>query len=126
MTTVIQFPERDTSPLTERVSSEVRALMGRYAVSQARLAQWMGLHQTALSKRLRGETEWKLAEVAMIADAFGVHPAALMGGYATDPRPAGPDGGLPILSGRRDSNSQHSAWDSVASVVQLVPFGVAA
>lgn len=74
--------------------------MGRHAVSQARLAEWLGLHQTALSKRLRGETEWKVAEIDRIAQAFAVHPAALMGGYADTPNPDG-DGGVPIVTTRR-------------------------
>jgi hypothetical protein len=112
MTTVIQFPGRDATPLTATVSGEVRALMGRHGVSQARLGQWLGLHQTALSKRLRGETEWKVSEIDSIAQAFAVHPAALMGGYATDPRPGGPDGGLPILLPRLDSNQQPSDFTS--------------
>lgn len=111
MTTVINFPERsDNRPLTERVSSEVRALLGRHAVSQTMLATWLGITQPAISARLRGATEWKVAEIDRISYGFGVHPAALMGGYATSPRPDGPDGdSLPILQlPWYDSNVQPS------------------
>ena len=108
MTTVIQFPEsRGNGPLTEVVSGEVRALMGRYGVNQTQLADWLGVNQTAVSARLRGVTEWKVAEIDRIAEGFAVHPAELMGGYATGPHPS-PDGGLPILRARRDSNPKPS------------------
>lgn len=96
MTTVIQFPEPTSGvPLTEQVSREVGALLGRYRVSQTALGEWLGLSQAGVSARLRGTTEWKVREIERIAEGFNVHPAALMGGYATGP---GPDGGaqLPI------------------------------
>jgi len=113
MSTVIQFPSSDDDrPLTERVSAEVRSLMGRHQVSQERLAQWLGLNQTAISARLRGVTEWKVKEIERIAEGFDVHPAALMGGYVDDPRPAGPDGGIPILWAPGGSNPEPAAWVS--------------
>lgn len=108
--TVISFPEHETLNLDQRISQEVRALMGRYAVSQTRLAAWLGLNQTAVSARLRGSTEWKASDLQRVAEGFRVHPAELMGGYATSPRPGGPDGGsaLPILLPWHDSNVQPS------------------
>lgn len=108
MSTVIQFPESNAGqPLNERVSREVRALMGRHEISQARLAAWLGVNQTAVSARLRGATEWKIKEIERVAEGFGVHPAALMGGYADSPHPGGPDGGIPLLQyAVRDSNAE--------------------
>lgn len=97
MTTVIQFPELRDQPLTSIVSGEVRALMGRHGVSQTQLASWLGVNQTAISARLRGTTEWKVREIERIAEGFAVHPAALMGGYATGPNPPTSGEGLPIL-----------------------------
>lgn len=85
-------------PLTSVVSGEVKALMGRHGVNQTRLAAWIGVTQTAISARLRGATEWKVCEIERIAEGFGVHPAALMGGYATGPNPGGGGTELPILS----------------------------
>ncbi len=96
MTTVIQFPERASRPLVAIVSNEVRALLGRYDVSQTELAKWLGLTQPAVSARLRSATEWKVAEIERIAEGFSVHPAVLMGGYAPTP----PEGPLPILEVR--------------------------
>jgi hypothetical protein len=108
MSTVIQFPgDADDRPLTERVSQEVRALMGRHQVSQGRLAAWLGVNQTAVSARLRGATEWKVKEIERVAEGFAVHPASLMGGYAENPHPDGPDGGIPVLKyAIRDSNPE--------------------
>lgn len=109
MSTVIQFPgEADGRPLTERVSQEIRSLMGRHQVSQARLAAWLDVNQTAVSARLRGATEWKIREIERVAEGFGIHPAELMGGYAESPRPdGGPDGGIPLMRyAIRDSNAE--------------------
>ena len=107
MTTVIQFPERQAQPLSDVVSGEIRALMGRYAVTQTVLAEWLNLRQASVSARLSGDTRWNLPEIERVAEGFAVHPAVLMGGYATGPHPS-PDGGLPILRAWRDSNSQPS------------------
>lgn len=128
MSTIIQFPERDSRPLLARVTEEIKALMGRYGVTQMHLAAWLGKNQSVISDRLRGTTEWKVPELEAIAEGFNVHPAVLMGGYATTPRPDGPNEGLPIhrVSGRRDSNSQHSAWNADTSVVELFPAAAAA
>lgn len=122
MTTVIQFPTSDAKPLKDRLSEELRALMGRYGVSQVVLARWMGLEQAQLSKRINGRIPWRIDEIEAVAEAFGVHPAALMGGYATDPRPGGPDGGLPIFKyGIRDSNPEPAAMKHRASDLRVLP-----
>ena len=107
MTTVIQFPDRSAAPLTDVVSGEIRALMGRHGVTQTDLATWLDLKQASISSRLNGGTRWNLPEIERIAEGFGVHPAVLMGGYATSPHPD-PDGGLPILRARRYSKPQPS------------------
>ena len=105
--TVLQFPGRDVKALPARVSEEIKALMGRYGISQVELAAWLGFDQAGVSQRLRGKTEWKLTEVERVAEAFGQHPAVLLGGYSPDGRPD-PDDGVPILRARRDSNPKPS------------------
>lgn len=115
--TVIQFPARRADgPLSDTLAREVKALMGRHDVNQTMLAEWLGINQTAVSARLRGATKWSLDDVERIAEGFAVHPAELMGGYATDPHPF-PDGGLPILCACRDSNPKPS--DPKVRVVPL-------
>lgn len=99
MTTVIQFPERTPDlTLDERIGQEVRALMGRYNVSQIQLAAWLGVTQSSVSSRLRGTTDWKARDIERVAAGFAIHPAQLMGGYAAEPGPGGPGNTLPILS----------------------------
>lgn len=104
MSTVTRI--RSAAPLTERVSEEVRALMGRHQISQGAVAQWLGVNQTAVSARLRGATEWKVSEIETVAAHFGVHPAVLMGVNAELPRPDGPDGGVPMRYAIADSNRE--------------------
>jgi hypothetical protein len=107
--TVIRFPNvRDRKPATEQVSEEVRALIGRHDINQTVVARWLGITQSAVSARLRGDTEWKVSEIDILASRFGVHPAELLGGYAEDPRP---NGGPGIRAGaeklpRLDSNQE--------------------
>ena len=108
MSTVIQFPDRPSArPLSEVVSAEIRSLMGRYQVTQVMLASWLGVKQASISERLKGKSRWSLDEIDRVAAGFAVHPAELMGGYATGPHPE-PDGGLPILCACRDSNPKPS------------------
>lgn len=109
MTTVIQFPERASQPLTDVVSGEIRALMGRHGVTQVALAEWLGMKQASVSARLNGDTRWTLPEIERIAEGFAVHPAELMGGHATGPRP-NPDGGLPILEVRHQGLEPRTLW----------------
>ena len=54
MTTVIQFPEAGPRDLAHVVSGEVKALMGRFSVTQTELAEWLDLKQSAVSARLNG------------------------------------------------------------------------
>jgi transcriptional regulator with XRE-family HTH domain len=82
-------PER----LTERVAAEVRALMGRYEVTQVQLTEVLGVSQTGVSKRLRGLTPFDVNEIGLLAEFFGVDPSELVGGTRVGPRPGGPDGG---------------------------------
>lgn len=108
MSTVIQFPEREYLSLSDRITSEIKALMGRNDVSQTTLAHWLSLNQTAVSARLRGSTRWSLSDIERIAEGFAIHPAVLLGGYPTEPRPS-PDGSpLPIKRAWRYSKPQPS------------------
>lgn len=91
--TVIQFPESDTRELNARVAEEVRVLMARHQVTQWDLAVLLDMTQASVSARLRGKTEWKVRDLQIVADAFGVHPSELLGGRAENPHP-GPGGGF--------------------------------
>lgn len=91
MSTVIPFPERAT--LNERVSDEVRALMGRHRVSQVALAGVLGVTQTQVSRRLHSKLQFTLPEIELLAAYFGVSTASLMGFADAVAGPGGDGGG---------------------------------
>ena len=95
--------------LNTRVAIEIRALMGRYGVTQTTLAGALDINQGQVSKRLRGIIPFTLDEIESISAYFKIAPSKLLG-YAEAPHPDGPDGGQVISLGsrraRRDSNPQ--------------------
>ena len=105
MTSMSVFPNAGTPSAI--FSGEVRALMGRHQVTQAQLADVLNVTPSQMSKRLRGVIPIDINEIAVLAEYFGVSIATLFGETSTAPNPGGPGAGE---SGRRDSNSQHSAW----------------
>ena len=48
--------------------------------------QSLGIDQAAVSRRLRGRTEWKVSELLTVAGLLGIHPLELI------PTQTGPDG----------------------------------
>lgn len=87
MSTLKVVPDQPTD-LVDTVAGEVRAHMARRRVTQVQLAEMLGIKQVSVSERLRGKTPFRLDELGIIADAFGIHPAALLGGNS--PSPSGP------------------------------------
>lgn len=74
--------ENDTIPasLTQRVATEIRAELGRKQMSQTKLAEKMGVHQTAVSKRLIGSHySFTTAELDRIAQILEVPVERLLG-----------------------------------------------
>lgn len=60
--------------LTQRVSAEIRAELGRQRMSQRQLAEKLGIHPTLVSRRLRDgkDRSWTLDELEQIASVLGV------------------------------------------------------
>lgn len=67
-----------TTTNREAFASEVRALMGRHRVSQARLAVALGMSQSALSRRLNGDQPFDIDDLFKIAEHFGTEVGALL------------------------------------------------
>jgi transcriptional regulator with XRE-family HTH domain len=101
MTTTATSADQET--LDQRVRGEVNALRGRFNISQAVLGRVIGVTQTQMSQRLRGDLEFKLVEIEKIARFFGTTPGYLLG-YENAPRPKGPGGGLGYTA--RDLNPE--------------------
>lgn len=65
-----------------RPAANIRAEMARRSVRQIALAKHLGLSQTAVSRRLNGETEFSVAELVAVAGLLGVPAASLLGDVA--------------------------------------------
>ena len=95
--------------LNDLVSAEIRSLCGRYRVPQGRIADAIGVTQSAVSKRLRGVTPWTLPEISLVAEVFGMSAIGLLTRAAHDETPHQlPDTGPQLYERRtrRDSNPQ--------------------
>jgi hypothetical protein len=89
MTTLVDVSA--ISPLQELVAEEIRALMARKRVKQVDIARVLNVSQSQVSQRLNCNIDISVDELGLLADYFGVSPAALLG-YAAG-SPTGPGGG---------------------------------
>lgn len=64
------------------VAANIRAEMGRRLTSQAYLADRMGRTQQFLSRRLTGQTNFTIEEIAQIAAILSVPVSVLLGEVA--------------------------------------------
>lgn len=67
-----------TQTLSGAVAANIRAELARQRVSQAQVAERLGLSQAAVSRRLTGQTPFELDEVATVADLLAVAPSHLL------------------------------------------------
>ncbi len=67
------------------VRDEVKAWMARRGVSQAELAEVLGVSQSNVSYRLRGKTAFVIHDLAIIAGYLGITVADLLGTVGTSP-----------------------------------------
>jgi plasmid maintenance system antidote protein VapI len=63
--------------IDQQVGRTVRALMHATNTSQTAVAECIGLQQTHISRKLSGDSRWYAAEVAGIAEYFGVDPGLM-------------------------------------------------
>ena len=72
----------ETNLTAKRVGAEVRAAMARREKSQGDLAQFLGKSQAFVSRRLRGELAFDIAELEEISDWLAVPLIDLLGDRA--------------------------------------------
>jgi transcriptional regulator with XRE-family HTH domain len=60
----------ESGPFARAISAEIRAVMGRHRVSQALLAQRVGVSKNYLGKRLRDEVPFTANDIEAICDAM--------------------------------------------------------
>lgn len=61
-----------TDDLQQAIAAEVRAEVARQKRSQAQIAECLGIHQTAVSKKLRGDRDFTLPELVLVAELLRV------------------------------------------------------
>lgn len=75
-------PEPQSGPqpgnLARVISANVKTLMTQRGVSQQQLAAAVGMPQTSISKRLRGDAKWTADDIEVVALAFEVEPTELL------------------------------------------------
>lgn len=62
----------------EWVQNNVKELMGLWRLTQAELAERLGVSQPWLSKRLTGKTPFQIEDLDALAHAFGLSPHELL------------------------------------------------
>lgn len=68
---------------SETVAEEVRAMMARRRLYGIDLVEPLGISQTQVAKRVRGDLAWSLDELDALAGVFGCEVADLLPGRAT-------------------------------------------
>ena len=64
--------------LAQSVAGNVRAEMARVRVSQTQVGRALGITQQAVSRRLKGEVDFTVTELATVAELLGVETATLL------------------------------------------------
>jgi transcriptional regulator with XRE-family HTH domain len=77
--------------LDEVVGERVHMLMWKAKITQTAMARQMGVDQSALSKRIRGERGWSLDDVEAAASILGVSVANLLDRNWYTPRDSNPE-----------------------------------
>lgn len=62
----------------EALGRLIHQVMWDKKISQERLAARLGIHQTTLSKKLRGERPWSFAEMIEVSDALDINALDLL------------------------------------------------
>ncbi|MBA2559950.1 MAG: hypothetical protein H0V07_08695 [Propionibacteriales bacterium] len=74
----------------ELIGERVHHEMWRRRVTQLRLADLLGITQSGVSKKLRGERPWFASELLTVADVLGVGLESLYGITGTSDTPGAP------------------------------------
>lgn len=66
----------------DALSAAIRSHLAYRRLTQGDLAEALGVSQTQVSARLRGEVRWSVADLVAVADWLDVHPSQLLGDAA--------------------------------------------
>ncbi len=82
-----------------KVSGEIRAWLARRGLRQAWLSDVLGLSQSVVSKRLRGQLSFTAPELLMIASALDISLGELLGGIVNERNPQPVAEGSSVVAG---------------------------
>ncbi|MGA5514620.1 helix-turn-helix domain-containing protein [Methylobacterium sp. NPDC014790] len=68
--------------LESQLNETIRLLMTRTGRRQVDVAEVIGITRASLSQRLLGKSGWKLDDLPLVADYFGLTVCELLSGYA--------------------------------------------
>lgn len=104
MTTLTLVGRAPTGP-AEQTAGRVRSLLAEYQIAGQDVARAIGMSQSAFSRRLTGEKEFTITEVATLADVLGVRFVWLVAGEGPRFDPNGPTSPVDSLSERSSVQS---------------------
>ncbi|MGO0603283.1 helix-turn-helix domain-containing protein [Brevibacterium linens] len=70
---------------TRQVRANVLAEMGRRELKQGDVAQILNTSQRSVSKRMTGDTDWRIGDLLRLAQAWDIPIATLLQGTEDDP-----------------------------------------
>ncbi len=97
------------------VGRKVHMMMWDRRISQTALGRQVGIDQSSLSKRLRGERNWTLDDLRAVATVLGTSIAYLVGETNEGPEGGASGPSLPHL----DSNQEPIGFQSSGEIVHV-------
>ncbi|WP_213452855.1 helix-turn-helix domain-containing protein [Rhizomonospora bruguierae] len=88
-----------SNPSPADIAAELRAEMGRQRVTQAKLADVLGVSQPQVSDRMLGTVDWRVTELIQVAEFLGVPVTRFLAGpeaSKTHPTPTRPTPTRPV------------------------------
>lgn len=81
-------PDTGADRPAAQIAGRVRAVMAEHQLSSARVASAIGMTPPAFSRRYSGELDWSIAQLASLAEAFGMSFNDLCAIRDLNPEPA--------------------------------------
>ncbi|MFF3265318.1 helix-turn-helix domain-containing protein [Streptomyces sp. NPDC002932] len=74
--------DREGDSLETMLNETIKLLMTRTGCRQVDVAGALGITRGSLSQRLLGNSGWRVNDLALVSEFFGVTPGELLSGYA--------------------------------------------
>jgi transcriptional regulator with XRE-family HTH domain len=71
-------------PTAAQTTAHIRALLAERGIPQSALADYLGMKQQGVSRRLTGAVPFDVDELARVAQFLGLHVSELVGPWVTE------------------------------------------